>query len=167
MILHAKSLGVELESIPNQPYFTVVGSPGNIEVRKAAQLANMPVEEFRFLNPAYTRPIILHGMPQIVLPVDNVDQFHANLASSADPLVTWQLYKLKRGDTLRRIAALFNVSVDKLREVNGFGSRKRVHAGQILLVPSAAEHRVEIHADYNDLSVHQTFSGNGMRALGM
>jgi len=56
-----KLLGLEPEAIPNEPYFAVVNTPGHMDVVKAAQLADMPVEEFRFLNPAYNRPVMLQS----------------------------------------------------------------------------------------------------------
>jgi hypothetical protein len=73
---------------------------------------------------------------KIVLPVENVDQFRANLASNSDPLVTWQLYRWKRGDSFQGVAARFGISVGRLREVNGFTLKRRVSAGSIWLVPS-------------------------------
>jgi membrane-bound lytic murein transglycosylase D len=140
LILKAKSFGLELQPIANRPYFTVVKSPGNIEVLRAAQLANMAVDEFRSLNPGYNRAVMLHGaLHQIVLPVDNVDQFRANLASNSDPLVTWRLYRWKRGDNVQGVAARFGISVGRLREVNGFALKRRVSAGSIWLVPSVAK----------------------------
>ena len=49
--------------------------PGHMDVVKAAQLADMPVEEFRSLNPGYNRPVIIQATArQILLPVDKVDR---------------------------------------------------------------------------------------------
>ena len=126
--------------MPNQPYFAVVKAPGHIDVIKAAQLADMPVEEFRSLNPGYNRPVIIQAAArQIVLPIDKVDEFHANLENNDDPLVTWQTYTLKKGETLEKVADKFGISVARLREVNGFNGRKRVRRGQMLLVPLERE----------------------------
>jgi membrane-bound lytic murein transglycosylase D len=140
IISNPRLLGFELDSVPNQPYFAVVKAPGHIDVLKAAQLADMPVEEFRSLNPGYNRPVIIQAAArQIVLPIDKVDGFHANLESNDDPLVTWQTYTLKNGETLDKVAAKFGTSVFRLREVNGFNGRKRVRPGQMVLVPLETE----------------------------
>jgi len=113
-------LGFELDPMPNQPYFALVKAPGHIDVIKAAQLADMPLEEFRSLNPGYNRPVIIQAAArQIVLPIDKVDEFHANLESNGDPLVTWQTYAPKKGETLEKIAAKFGTSPARLSEVNG------------------------------------------------
>lgn len=133
-------LGFELDPMPNQPYFAVVKAPGHIDVVKAAKLADMPLEEFRSLNPGYNRPVIIQAAArQIVLPIDKVDEFHNNLENNDDPLVTWQTYTLKKGETLDKVADQFGTSVSRLREVNGFNGRKQIRPGQMLLVPLEAE----------------------------
>ncbi len=136
IIANPTLLGFELDPMPNQPYFALVKAPGHIDVIKAAQLADMPVEEFRSLNPGYNRPVIIQAAArQIVLPIDKVDEFHANLENNDDPLVTWQTYTLKNNETLEKVADKFGTSVARLREVNGFNGRKRVRSGQMVLVP--------------------------------
>ena len=140
IISNPDMLGFELVAVPNQPYFTVIDAPAHMDVVKAAQLADMPVEEFRSLNPAYNRPVIIHATArQILLPVDKVDEFNSNLEQNSDPLVTWQTYTLKQGETLEKAAAKFNIEADRLREVNGLSGRKRVQPGQMLLVPLEGE----------------------------
>ena len=133
-------LDFSLDSIPDQPYFTVVDAPGHMDIAKAAKLADMPVEEFRSLNPAYSRPVIIRANTrQILLPIDKVDEFHANLEQNGEPLVTWQTYALKKGETLESVAQKFNIGMDRLQEVNGLSGRKRVQPGQMLLVPLEGE----------------------------
>src|SRR4029078_3604622 len=96
----------------------------------------MPLEESRSLNPGYNRPVIIQAAArQIVLPIDKVDEFHANLESNDDPLVTWQTYTLKKGETMERVAEKFGTSPARLREVNGINGRKITRPGQMLLVP--------------------------------
>jgi peptidoglycan lytic transglycosylase D len=140
IITNPDMLGFELDPVPNEPYFTVIEAPAHMDVAKAAQLADMPVEQFRSLNPAYNRPVIIQATArQILLPVDKVDEFNANLEQNSEPLVTWQTYTLKKGETLEKAAAKFNIDADRLREVNGLGGRKRVQPGQMLLVPLEGE----------------------------
>jgi peptidoglycan lytic transglycosylase D len=140
IIANPKLLGLELETIPNQPYFAVVKPLGPIDVIKAAQLADMPVDEFRLLNPGYNRPVIIQAAARhIVLPIDKVDEFHANLERNGDPLVTWQTYTLKKGETLNNVANKFGTTGTRLRDVNGFDRRNHIRPGQMLLVPFASE----------------------------
>ncbi len=45
LISNPQSFGFTIESVPNQPYFATVKVPGQIDVKLAAKLANMSVEE--------------------------------------------------------------------------------------------------------------------------
>jgi membrane-bound lytic murein transglycosylase D len=150
IIANPKLLGLELKTIPNQPYFAVVKASGHIDVVKAAQLADMPVEEFRSLNPGYNRPVIIHAAERhIVVPIDKVDEFHANLERNGDPLVTWQTYTLKKGETLSKVARRFGTTGNRLREVNGFDGRKQIRPGQMLLVPFASDGATNLNETYS------------------
>jgi membrane-bound lytic murein transglycosylase D len=117
--------GVELDPIPNQVYFATIDRTRDIDVRLAAKLAEMPVEEFIALNPGFSRPVIRAEMaPRIVLPADRVEIFHENLSKYDDKsLVSWQVYQPKKGESLDSIAKKFNVSLAQLKEVNGVGAR--------------------------------------------
>jgi membrane-bound lytic murein transglycosylase D len=133
------ALDFELEPVPNEPYFSVVTAPGHMDIVKAAQLADMPLDEFQSLNPGYSRPVMIKAAARrILLPVDKVDEFHANLESNDGPLVTWQTYTLKKGETLDKVAAKFDTSAQRLKEVNGLG-RRSVRPGQMLIVPLEKE----------------------------
>ena len=68
-----------------------------------------------------------------------MDEFNANLEQNAEPLVSWQTYTLKQGETLEKVAARFNIEADRLKEINGITARKRVQPGQMLLVPLEGE----------------------------
>jgi membrane-bound lytic murein transglycosylase D len=127
---------VALDPLPNQPYFAVVTAPPHIDVVMAAKLAGVPEEEFRYLNPGHQRPVITPvANRQLLVPADKVDLFNANLESNDQPLVTWQTYQLKKSETLDTVAQKFDISLERLKEVNGLTGRKRVRTGQMLLVP--------------------------------
>jgi membrane-bound lytic murein transglycosylase D len=129
--------GVDLDPIPNQPYFTSVERTRDIDVRLAAKLAEMPVEEFIALNPGFSRPVIRAEVtPRIVLPADRVDVFHENLTKYDEKsLVSWQTYQPKRGDTLEGIARKHGVTLAQLKEVNGISPRARALPA-LLVVPA-------------------------------
>ena len=46
--------GIALDDIPDAPYFAVVQTTRKMDVKRAAELAEMPLEEFQFLNPRTT-----------------------------------------------------------------------------------------------------------------
>jgi membrane-bound lytic murein transglycosylase D len=129
--------GIDLDPIPNQPYFASITKTRDIDVRLAAKLAEMSVEEFIALNPGFSRPVIRAEMtPRIVLPADRVDVFHENLTKYDDKsLVSWQTYQPKRGDTLEGIAKKHGVTLAQLKEVNGITPRARAMPA-LLVVPA-------------------------------
>jgi membrane-bound lytic murein transglycosylase D len=129
--------GLVLDEIPDAPYFTVVKTTRKIDVRRAAELAEMSAEEFRYLNPQHNRPVIAGADEHtILLPIDKAELFAAKLDLTDQPLVSWQAHRLRTGETLPQLAAKFGLSVETLRAVNGIGARSRVPVGHMLLVPA-------------------------------
>jgi membrane-bound lytic murein transglycosylase D len=128
--------GIDLDPIPNEPYFAVVDETPDMDVQLAAQLAEMPVEDFVALNPGFSRPLIrASGASKIVLPADKVQVFRDNLAKRGDDsLVSWEIYHPRKGEKLEGIAKKFHFSVAELKRVNGI--RARSHAvPKVLVVP--------------------------------
>jgi len=147
IIADPQRYGINLADIPNRPYFAAVTTDRHIDVRLAAKFAQVPVEEFVSLNPAYTRPVIrVDGEETLLLPADKVDIFRANFEQHQDaPLVSWSTYTLKRGDRLNRVAAKHGISLAQLKRINGISSRHRIGPGMTVLVPvTAADADVEL-----------------------
>ncbi|MDR0587914.1 MAG: LysM peptidoglycan-binding domain-containing protein [Burkholderiales bacterium] len=137
IIRNPEQYGLTLEDIPNAPYFTVVKTTRKMDVEQAAALAEMSVEEFRDLNPQHNRPVIAGADEfSILLPIDNADIFVSKLDLTDQPLVTWQAYKVKKGETLEAIADRFNSTPEALRAVNGLGRLVSVREDVTLLVPA-------------------------------
>jgi membrane-bound lytic murein transglycosylase D len=168
-----------LEPLPNRPYFAVVNAPPHIDVVMAAKLAGVPEEEFRYLNPAHQRPVITPvANRQLLVPADKVEQFHANLESNDQPLVTWQTYQLKKGEKLDAVARKFDISLERVKEVNGLTGRKRIRPGQLLLVPMerddaetnldetylSAEFKAPVD-DYHKRTVYRVKSGDTLSSI--
>jgi membrane-bound lytic murein transglycosylase D len=131
--------GFYLKPIPNQPYFETVMKPERIDVAVAARLAEIPLEEFVSLNPAYHRPVMNgHQAGPLLLPADKVDTFLANLAQHAaedKPLSNWLSYRLKKGESLAKVASRHRISLARLNQINGITPRVKVRPGFNLLVP--------------------------------
>ena len=125
-----------LAKIPNRPYFGTVTKTANIDVKVAAKLAGMPVQDFVALNPAHNRPVIKSDTP-MVIPTDKLDTFVSNLEAHEDsnkPLSSWQSYTVRPGDKLEKIAPRFGMTVANLKAVNGITGRIKVNPGLTLLV---------------------------------
>lgn len=129
--------GLTLQAIDNNPYFALVQLTQPMPVRQVAQLANMSLEEFVALNPAFQRHIIHTDSRVILLPVDKVETFQLNLKHSNTERSTFLLYKASKGESLQRIAEQFGVTIDWLKEHNPIKARRgRLSVAQSLYVPS-------------------------------
>lgn len=144
--------GLVLQPIANEPYFTAVATAKHIDVKLAAKLADLPLDEFMALNPAHNRPVILQeNSDLILLPIDRVDAFRANLESYDKPLVSWQAYQPRKGERLDRLAPRFGLSVQRLKEINGLSAKSRLSSGQTLLVPVNGE---VVENDFESFNTH-------------
>ena len=138
LVVEPERYGMALDEVPNEPYFIQVAAPGQIDFKRAAQLANVPLEEFRSLNPAYNRPVITPaGNGSLLIPADKAEIFSANLTKALDgSLVSWQTYRLTKHERLDVVAARFGTTAAQLQQVNGIKHHGRLRAGSTLLVPS-------------------------------
>lgn len=135
IVANPQAFGLTLASIPNQPYFTKVSTGKHIDLALAARLAEIPAAEFVSLNPAHNRPVINNkDSSYLLLPADKADTFMSNLESYDKPLVSWQSYKLSRGERLDAVARKFSITVGRLKEINGISTQRKL-AGGTLLVP--------------------------------
>jgi len=139
IIAQPQLFGIKLEPIPNRPYFGVVERNGNMDVALAAQLAEIPVEEFIALNPAYSRPVMpTAANSPLVLPADKVQTYLDNLQNHEaqdKPLSAWLTHKLKKGEKLDAVAKRYGISPARLKQLNGINARTRIVPGFALLVP--------------------------------
>ena len=134
--------GIALEPIADEPYFVQVAQTADMDLALAAQLAEMPVEEFLALNPGFSRPFMRASESRrLVLPSEKLGVFYANLAKhEGSPLVSWRLYRPKRGEKLGSIARRHAIPVAELKKVNGI-PRRSWRVPKVMVVPIQAEAR--------------------------
>ncbi|SEP32542.1 LysM peptidoglycan-binding domain-containing protein [Nitrosovibrio sp. Nv6] len=136
IISNPAAFGIELESVPNEPYFEIVPVTRHIDIKLAAKLAGISVDEFKALNPAHNRPVVnTDGSRTLLFPADKVEIFTANLKNHDKPLVSWRAYRAKKGETVEKISARYGISVGRLQEVNDIDKNTMIMPGQTLLVP--------------------------------
>ena len=141
IIAQPELFGIRLDPIPNRPYFSMLERSSHMDVALAARLAEIPVDEFLALNPAYNRPV----MPQaakspLVLPTDKVQTYLSNLQNHEaqdKPLSTWHTHTLRAGEKFDTIARHYNVNVNWIKQLNGINPRTRIAPGLTLLIPSS------------------------------
>ena len=169
IVSNPQRYGIELPAIRDQPYFVTVSGSRDIDVATAAQLADMPLDDFQALNPAFNRPLIVGAMaPTILLPADRGDKFGANLAAweaTGQPLASWTAYRLKGGETLSAVAERAGVSEAALRTANHVPPRYVLGSGSTILVPRDEAVGEDVSGDLLDGSVALVPEQPGLRKI--
>jgi membrane-bound lytic murein transglycosylase D len=141
-----ENYGLNIDAIPNKPYFTKVTAPKKIDAKLAASLAEIPFEEFTSLNPEYNRPVLMErgdSVHEILLPVSAANTFRENVANYNKPLVSWQTYHAKRGERVDKIAQKFGINVAELRDINNMPNGK-IKGSQPIMVPNANDNTTPV-----------------------
>jgi len=137
IIARPQDFNVQLPAVDNTPYFVTITRNRDLDVPLAAKLAEMPIEEFKALNPSFNRNVILgRHEPTLILPTDRVAIFETNLKSYDGALSSWGTHTVAAGEKLPAIAKRYNLSVATLTEANGLTMRSGIETGQILLIPT-------------------------------
>jgi len=145
IIANPQKYAVVLPPVENTPYFARVSKKRDIDLDIAAKLAEMPLDEFKALNPSFNRPMIRgEHSANLLLPADRVAVFNANLAKYQGKLSTWSVYQAQRGESLASVARRVGVSEARLREINELPRRRKLVAGQNLLVPVSAQAGIQL-----------------------
>lgn len=142
IIAFHEALEVELPPIPNEPAFVAVDTGGQIEMLRASTLAQLPLEELRRYNPGYLRWATLPDQShELLVPPYAAKRLQDGLAAlGPQERVTWEHYRIRRGDSLIRIARRFDTEVGLLREVNNLRGNL-IRAGDTLMIPNSAAWR--------------------------
>jgi membrane-bound lytic murein transglycosylase D len=136
IIAHPAQYGITLPKVDNQPYFVTIGQTRDIDIKVAAQLAELSLEEFKALNPQFNRPVIAGADTQILLPQSNAAKFKANLAKWSRALSSWTAHRVTNArERIETIAAKFDTTPELIRQVNNIPPRMRLKAGSTVLVP--------------------------------
>ena len=145
IVARPADFGLELPALANHPYFLAVGIERDIDVELAAKLAQLPLDEFRALNPQMNRPVILAaGTPQVLLPYDNANHFVRSLPLHRGPLASWTAWVAPKTLKPAEAAQLVGMEEAELRDVNDIPPRMLVKAGSTLLVPRSPHRQTDV-----------------------
>jgi len=148
IIANPQTYGLTLPEVPNRPYFVSVKTSHDIDVDVAAQLAELPLDEFKALNPSFRKPLIVGSSDSpILLPFDNAQIFERNLRAHDGPLSSWTTYTVTTRETPAALAQRIGVDADTLVSINKIPTGMRLKSGSTLLVPKTADNVDDISAD--------------------
>ena len=128
--------GLEFAAIPNEPYFAVIETDSQIDLKIAAQLAGTSYDDLVALNPGYNRwATDPDGPHRILVPIDNADAFETALKTLApDERVRYASHEVTRKDTLAGLAKEYESSSTVIAKINDLKGGKLI-PGETLKIP--------------------------------
>ena len=147
-----ESLGLKLRPLIDQPYFRVVSTSGQIDISAAASLAGVSLKEMYQLNPGFSRwATDPEGPHRLLIPAFLPSDFEQQISSLPAPEnVAVENYKVKRGDTLSRVAKRFSIAPSELKRLNGLKS-STLKAGATLVISQPRTGNAEFARVQNEL----------------
>ena len=139
LIANPAAFGLVLPELGDRPRLTVVDAGSQTDLRVAARVAEVPLEQFAAMNAGYnrsaTRP---EGPHRFVVPTEAEPRLRTALADLTDSQrLRWARHRIRRGDTLAAIARRHGVRVDAIKRANQLNSN-RIIAGDDILIPLSA-----------------------------
>jgi membrane-bound lytic murein transglycosylase D len=112
LVARPDDYGLAFSAVPNEPYFARVETGGQIDLRVAAELAGLTIDEIYALNPAYHRwATDPEGPHYLLVPVEAEEVFRQNvLQLTPDQRMRVERYEVRQGDTVASIAKRFSTS---------------------------------------------------------
>ncbi|MDF3035728.1 MAG: LysM peptidoglycan-binding protein [Paucimonas sp.] len=153
---------IALPKVDNQPYFVTIGKTRDMDIKVAAQLAELSLDDFKALNPQFNRPVIIGSSDtKILLPQSNAEKFKTNLAKWGRTLSSWTSHTVTTArEKIETIAKRFGTTPAVIREVNQIPPRMQLRAGSTILVPKNEQASI---AKRHKVSVAQIKSWNNLR----
>lgn len=147
IIMAPEKFGVTLPAIPNEPYFTVLELPGQVDLKRFARESGIGIRSLRHINSGHRRwATAPTGPHRLLVPLSAKIRANETLERLAsEPLLRYKDYTIRQGDTLSAIARHHDVSVSALQQANGLRN-SRIRAGKTLLIPSGP---ISTNAQFN------------------
>ena len=129
---------VNLHKFPNEPYFELVDIKSQIDLGKAAEMAQTTTDDLFKLNPGFSRwSTDPTGPHRLLIPVNKADSFKEKLADLPhNERVQWKHHTVSGRDNLNSIAKKHNTSVEEIKQVNHLDD-DTVAQGKTLLIPTS------------------------------
>ena len=152
---------LKLNPIPYSPYFRKVKTHGQIDLAKAAELADITIAELYQLNPAFNRwATPPEGPHYLLVPIENANLFRQNIASyQPDERVQWKRHIVKNNQSLNQIARENGTTTEIIKRINKLTSNK-VAAGKNLVIPVAPKGMTRYIASLDKKHVDSDITSN-------
>lgn len=135
IIDNPRNFGLELEPLPNKPYFEAINVGKHMDIALAANFAEISLDEFYALNPAYKLPVYADKQGRkMLIPADKVSTFNKNLRKWGNkPLMSWDVMTAQGGESVYDLASQAGMSVAEFKDINGINGNS-ISRGRPILV---------------------------------
>ena len=129
--------GITLPKVHNRARHEAVVVTRDIDVSAAAQLAGMSEEEFKRLNPAHKKPVVVAAVgSKILVPTERANELRNAFSNRSRQLATLTTYTTYSSEALADIAKKYNTDEYRLRELNDIPNHHGyIQANSTLIVP--------------------------------
>jgi membrane-bound lytic murein transglycosylase D len=116
-----------------------------VSLQRLAKHAKLPIDALKVLNPALKMAVTPPGSTYTLrLPVGQASDMKMWLHTQKDKVsLSYQSYRLRRGDSLYKVAKRFGTTVGVLSDFNQIKNAHRLQVGHRLLIPSLAKKGVK------------------------
>ena len=151
IVAKPSNFGLTLPTLENHPYFLSVGIERDMDVELAARLADMPIVEFKALNPQLNRAVILAaGTAQLLMPYDNANHFVKAVQRHPGPLASWTTWTVPQSMKSAEAAKQAGMPESSFLAINHIPPRMIVQAGSTVLVPRTASKHADVSEQLAD-----------------
>jgi len=135
-----QALNVKLYEIENKTVISQIDIGSQLDLAKAAKLADLSLPELQRLNPGFNRwATDPNGPHYLVIPTNKETAFRLGLSKLATKdRLAWQRYQIKKGDSLGKIAKHFNTDLALIKRLNNIKGTQ-IREGKHLLIPVATQ----------------------------
>lgn len=134
ILLYPELYGLELPS--SSIKWEAIPLDRQVDIKLLAAKAEIPLDTLKLgnaeLHYTITPPENTHLLK---IPADKSEQVKAILSDPNAPLVHYEIYKVKQGDTLTAISKRYGISISMIAKVNTGLNPDRLRIGQILMIP--------------------------------
>lgn len=127
---------VNMHHVPNEPYFEMVDIKSQLDLGKAAEMAQTPVDDLFKLNPGFNRwSTDPTGPHRLLIPKDKADTFKEKLADLPHhDRIKWLHHTTAHRENLKTIAKRYNTSPNEIKDINHLEG-EALAEGKTLLIP--------------------------------
>ena len=127
---------INLHQFPNEPYFELVDIQSQIDLGKAAEMAQTPINDFFKLNTGFNRwSTDPNGPHRLLIPKSKAVSFKEKLAELPHhERIKWVHHTVDKHESLKLIAKKHNTTIEDIQNVNHL-ENENVSQGDVLLIP--------------------------------